>query len=557
MNIAKRFRRAGRRIHIIVPVLVLGVVLAASACGGEDSTSTPISSTDSLAQLKPADFPTNPINIIVGYAAGGGSDQWARSIARAAEKTLGVPVTVTNIVGDVGLDAVRDFLSTPADGHTLLSIIDIYAAAFARGEIEVDPAEDLVPLLVGNVAVSQIYIAPDDERYSSWDEVVTYAKENPGLRVPSAGTPLDLEGVSIVSLEQAFDVDLERVFIAETEERFTAPVTGAADILIEQASDVKALVNAGELKPILTLWNEPIKGSKDVPTAKDKGAEFIPLLRLRGLATHRGVPQERIDYLKAALREAFNSEEFQKDLRERSLDLVSYPEDAAAAFREQVETYQQLYETLNSDSSTQPSSSSAPAGRVLVVHSYHEGFKWTRDQGKGIIEGLRRMGYTESQDYELKPFFMDTRVTYTTAEQKRQRGALALNLIEQFQPDIVFVTDDDALKEVAVAYTQRNPDMGLPFVFSGINVDPTIYKPIESLEQPGGPITGALERIPFTAAFSLGKIIAPNASSIVVLADPSPSSTEVVTRFKEEQLEGEAGFPLQVLAVIQPETFDE
>jgi tripartite-type tricarboxylate transporter receptor subunit TctC len=40
----------------------------------------------------PADFPTQPINIIVGFSSGGGSDQWVRSIASAAERTLGTPV---------------------------------------------------------------------------------------------------------------------------------------------------------------------------------------------------------------------------------------------------------------------------------------------------------------------------------------------------------------------------------------------------------------------------------------------------------------------------------
>ena len=81
-----------------------------------------------------------------------------------------------------------------------------------------------------------------------------------------------------------------------------------------------------------------------MPTAAEKGDDFTPLLRMRGLAAPKGTPQERIDYLKEILQSTFNSEGFQEYLRENSLDLVPYPDDPVAAVREQVETYRQLYE---------------------------------------------------------------------------------------------------------------------------------------------------------------------------------------------------------------------
>jgi hypothetical protein len=77
---------------LLVPMLV--VISVGAACGGDDATEGPLES------LKPAYFPNGPIDILVGYDAGGGSDQWARSIAKAAEEVLGVQVTVTNLVGN-------------------------------------------------------------------------------------------------------------------------------------------------------------------------------------------------------------------------------------------------------------------------------------------------------------------------------------------------------------------------------------------------------------------------------------------------------------------------
>lgn len=200
---------------------------------------------------------------------------------------------------------------------------------------------------------------------------------------------------------------------------------------------------------------------------------------------------------------------------------------------------------------------STPAFKVLIIHSYHEGWGWGQGIQRGIVEGLSRKGYTEDRDYELKTFYMDTKVTYTTMEQIEQRADTAIGLIQEFSPDIVFVNDDNAVKYVAVEYVDTYPDRQLPFVFCGVNIDPTGYAPIESLDVPGGSITGLLERIPYYQAFSLGKRIIPDASKIVVLADPSPSSTFVLDAFQERYLDTVTESPLEVIGPFQLSTFDE
>jgi ABC-type uncharacterized transport system substrate-binding protein len=201
--------------------------------------------------------------------------------------------------------------------------------------------------------------------------------------------------------------------------------------------------------------------------------------------------------------------------------------------------------------------SSTPKLKVLVVHSYHESWGWNQDVQKGIIEGLSRQGYVEEEDYQIKTFYMDTKVTYTTPEQVEERGEEAIDLICSYKPDLVFVNDDDALKYVVVAYIEKHPDDITPFVFSGTNLDPSIYSPIDSLEKPGGMITGALERFPFHDAFSLGKSIVPQATRILLIADSSSSSTFVVDSFKERYLETVSDSPLEIIGPVQVDTFDE
>lgn len=197
------------------------------------------------------------------------------------------------------------------------------------------------------------------------------------------------------------------------------------------------------------------------------------------------------------------------------------------------------------------------ATKVLVIHSYHEGWNWNSDIEAGIMEGLYRQGYQQDTDYEMENFYMDTKVTYTTTEQIEERAALALDLIDEFDPNIVFVNDDNALKYLAVEYAMAHPESALPFVFCGINVDPSIYEPVESLEHPGGTITGTLERFPYSEAFALAKRLSPNAENIVLLADSSTSSTAVIDNFKSTYLNAVNNSPLEVIGPIQLSTFDE
>jgi len=195
--------------------------------------------------------------------------------------------------------------------------------------------------------------------------------------------------------------------------------------------------------------------------------------------------------------------------------------------------------------------------KILVVQSYHEGLDWERDVERGIIEGLYRSGYIEGQDYEIKTFHMNTKVKYTAQDEIEQRADEVFDLIVEFKPNIVFINNDNALQYVANKYTQNHPDEKLPFVFAGVNLDPTIYDSIVSLETPGGSITGALERIPYYEAFSLGKRIFTNSSKIMILADSSPSSTFIVSSFQERYLDKVTDSPLQVVDFIQVGTFDE
>jgi ABC-type uncharacterized transport system substrate-binding protein len=195
--------------------------------------------------------------------------------------------------------------------------------------------------------------------------------------------------------------------------------------------------------------------------------------------------------------------------------------------------------------------------RVLVINSYTPDVALERDLSQGMVEGLRRVGFIESEDYQMKTFWMDTKVNYTSSEDMEKRAAEAMDLIDQFRPDLVILNDDNALQYVAINYTLSHPESNVSFVFAGVNVNPTIYSPIKSLDKPGGRITGLLERMPFSKDISLGKRIFPNATTMVIIADASTSSDQIAADFDAWQKRDGGKSPVRVLGFIQAKTFDE
>ena len=193
--------------------------------------------------------------------------------------------------------------------------------------------------------------------------------------------------------------------------------------------------------------------------------------------------------------------------------------------------------------------------RIFIVHSYSAEFSWTRDLHEGVIEGLAREGLVQGRDFEMQSFHMDTRITFSRPQQIQERAAVALAELQDFAPDILFVTDDIALEHVAVRYVEENPADPIPVVFGGINADPTNYSPIDNFNTPGGSITGALERIPFSDAFAIAQRLFPDASKVVVLADASTGSQTVHEEFTRDGLAGSE--TITVLDFLLLESFDQ
>ena len=172
--------------------------------------------------------------------------------------------------------------------------------------------------------------------------------------------------------------------------------------------------------------------------------------------------------------------------------------------------------------------------KLLVIYSYHPEYEWCRQEKRGIGDVFT------DQNIVIESFYMDTkRKTSKTWEKNITDEALLK--IESFKPDLVIVCDDNACRLVAKQFVDKK----LPFVFTGIDEDPSVY------DMPAKNITGVIERKLIPGTIDLLKKLVPSVKTIAIITDNSPTSQATVSRFTKEN------FPIELTDVFSTNDYDE
>jgi len=117
--------------------------------------------------------------------------------------------------------------------------------------------------------------------------------------------------------------------------------------------------------------------------------------------------------------------------------------------------------------------------RILYVNSYHEGYLWSDEVQKTILSILK----SKIQNIEIKTAYMDTK--RNTKEDFKMNAALDIKkMIQEFKPELVITSDDNAAKYLIVPYYYNKK---LPFIFTGINASAKKYN------FPSKNVTGVIE----------------------------------------------------------------
>lgn len=261
-------------------------------------------------------FPTRPVEIVVPWGPGGGADQLARRLAKLMEPELKVAMPVVNVPGATGNTGMTKMLTAPTDGQTTAVLIGDTLATIAGGSGRWKLA-DVIPLGIMIRQPTGLYVKMDS-KYKTFADLLADAKSNE-LKVAILGFGSSDE--ILINQIIAKGAKLRMVPFASPGERYSSVLGGHADVLVEQAGDIRSFLQSKQMRPLAFFADAPAPGFPDVPLAKDSGFPIV-INQFRSIVVRAGTDPKNVSVLAAALEKAARSPDFVQYLQ----DELAYPD---------------------------------------------------------------------------------------------------------------------------------------------------------------------------------------------------------------------------------------
>jgi len=274
--------------------------------------------------LPAAEYPQRPVQILVGFPAGGPADLSARALGEASKPFFPKPFTVVNRPGGGSVLATSELVKSAPDGHSLC-LVDISAVAVSphlTPGLPYKGPDDIQPII--SCTTAQIIIAVKaDAPWKTMKDLIESAKANPGrIRIGHAGlgTTTHIHFTSLKLLGVPF-TDVPFTGATPT---VTAILGGHIEVAILNITPLLPHVRGGKLKFLALFTDERVEiipELKGVPTMKELGYNVITEGTAYFIAAPKGTPPKIVDTLYDTFMKGQKTEFYQKFARDNVLAL--------------------------------------------------------------------------------------------------------------------------------------------------------------------------------------------------------------------------------------------
>jgi tripartite-type tricarboxylate transporter receptor subunit TctC len=290
-----------------------------------------------IAATRAQDYPTRPVEMVVPFAAGGGSELLARLISDGLSKRLGQPFVVVNRPGANTNIGTFSVVRGKPDGHTLLiASIGIAANPSLYKKLGFAPQVDLEPItLIANSP--SVLAVPPTLPVSSLAEFISYAKARPeALNYASYGVGSGPH-LATALFEGMTGIKMVHVPYGGGGPAAVAAMTGQVQALFSSILPVLGMIRSGTLKAVAIASNHRSGLLPEVPTFKESGLDYRTGTWFGLLAPAR-TPPEIIDTLNRATVSVLADPGVRAKLVEQGADVVANsPMDFRMFIREETE----------------------------------------------------------------------------------------------------------------------------------------------------------------------------------------------------------------------------
>lgn len=260
-------------------------LLAAFACAA----------TGAAPALAETGYPTRPIELVVPYPAGGGTDVLGRAFAQAAVKHLPQMVVVMNKPGASGAIGWGDILNGKPDGYKVVLLATDLMTQPNMGFTKIT-YEDFTPIARLNYDPAAITVRADAP-WNTVEEFIAAAKKG-DFKIGNGGNGSTWH-LAAAAIEDKTGAKFNHIPFAGANPAILSLLGGHLDAITVSAAETYTYVSSGKLKTLAVMSDQRIKGFEQVPTLKERGLD-ISIGTWRGLAVHKQTPPEVVAVLRSA-----------------------------------------------------------------------------------------------------------------------------------------------------------------------------------------------------------------------------------------------------------------
>ncbi|MDR6890368.1 MULTISPECIES: Bug family tripartite tricarboxylate transporter substrate binding protein [Variovorax] len=293
-------------------------------------------------------FPAKPIRWLVPYAAGGGSDFLARTVAQTLSTQVGQPVLVDNKPGGNTALAAAETARAPADGYTVLSADNgtlVFNPALYKS-LSYSPTKDLTPVtLMGKFPM--ILVVGANSGIASAKDFIARAKAKPGdvsYASAGAGSPHHL-AMELLKVEAG-------LFMVHVPYRGAAPaladvVGGQLPAMMVDLAAGAGFIKGGKVRALAVANPTRLPQLPDVPTFAELGYKNVEAAALVGVVVPSATPPDVVNTLNRELVAAINEPSVRKRMVDFGVEPVANtPAQYAALLKSETVRWHKLIRDL-------------------------------------------------------------------------------------------------------------------------------------------------------------------------------------------------------------------
>lgn len=317
MKVLKNIRRT------LIPAMALSLIFPAFQATAQDS------------------FPDQPIQLIVGFSAGGPADTTARTLSQRLGDELGTSIVIVNRPGADGVIAASSVARSKPDGHTLLlapSTLAINDSLYK--ELSYDTKKDFAPIAFIGESPNVIGVHPSVPA-NNVEELVKYAKNN-HLFYGSTSS------VTLLATEMFLgqtNTKMERVPYKGAGQAIPALLSGEVQVMVSSVQTLLPHVQSDKVHAIAVTSRSRLSNAPDIPTAAEQGLSDYSASTWYGLFAAASTPQAVIEKIAHALKETMKDEAVQESFGKQGMIIhtdIDTPAQFQTYFNNEIEKWKKV-----------------------------------------------------------------------------------------------------------------------------------------------------------------------------------------------------------------------